>query len=198
MSAIPVDRLRAQLWANAERRGPTECWPWRGRGWATGPGAISVDGRRWKASRVSLSLHTGEWPGRTRCACHTCDNPNCVNPAHLFWGSHTDNMRDASVKGRLSVPRPARAGKPAKARALRFPRRLAAALAAVPADGSVTITDVAERCEWFADHASRINGARDALRELERRGLLTSRRIRHGEVEFSRALSPPQIDGEGK
>jgi hypothetical protein len=40
--------------------------------------------------------------------CHSCDTPLCVNPRHLFAGTASDNMQDASRKGRLAVPRPRR------------------------------------------------------------------------------------------
>lgn len=41
--------------------------------------------------------HTGEWPEVVR---HTCDNPRCINPAHLRSGTQTDNMTDMRERGR--------------------------------------------------------------------------------------------------
>lgn len=48
---------------------------------------------------LSLTIATGEDPNGRDCM-HSCDNPICVNPAHLQWGTRTDNMQDASRKGR--------------------------------------------------------------------------------------------------
>lgn len=47
-----------------------------------------------------LELVTGE-ESDGRFALHSCDNPPCVNPAHLRWGSHADNMTDAADRGRI-------------------------------------------------------------------------------------------------
>lgn len=52
------------------------------------------------AHRFSLSLKIGRPLKSNELACHKCDNPSCVNPNHLFIGTHTDNMKDRSEKGR--------------------------------------------------------------------------------------------------
>lgn len=89
------------FWLRVERRGPSECWPWKGRVMKArrGYGRLTFDGRMIGAHRMALSLTTGgDCPGLF--ACHRCDNPVCCNPAHLFWGTHQDNMDDCAAKGR--------------------------------------------------------------------------------------------------
>jgi len=82
-------------------RGPTaECWNWGGGRFSTGYGAFYLHGQNLGAHRVSLALHLKVALDDIGVACHTCDNPPCVNPHHLFNGSFRDNLLDAISKGR--------------------------------------------------------------------------------------------------
>lgn len=92
-------RVAPRFWAKVDRRGPHDCWPWRGQRNAAGYGKIMVDGRWFIASRVSYALSTNEEPGQL-AVCHECDNPCCVNPAHLWLGSVQENNLDKCRKGR--------------------------------------------------------------------------------------------------
>jgi len=87
-----------RFWSKVDRRGPDECWLWQGC-MTRGYGQFWVDGRMRNAHRVSFELTSGPIPDGM-FVCHRCDNPRCVNSAHLFLGTHADNMRD-SEKRRL-------------------------------------------------------------------------------------------------
>lgn len=86
------------------------CWLWTGRiirGY--GHGQFSWCGRSAVASRVAWELFMGEEPGEL-LVCHHCDNPRCVNPAHLFLGTAADNSADMIKKGRGKQPKLPRDG----------------------------------------------------------------------------------------
>lgn len=76
----------------------TGCWEWIGAKNKTGYGVVTVDGKRTSAHRIAWVLWHNEPIPSGKHICHTCDNRACVNPAHLFTGSHKDNMQDMSQK----------------------------------------------------------------------------------------------------
>lgn len=89
------------FWARVDRSaGPTACWPWRASLDTRGYGHLWWKGRLQIASRVAIEVDRGFPLERGECALHRCDNPICVNPAHLFVGTKGDNNRDAFAKGR--------------------------------------------------------------------------------------------------
>lgn len=94
----PVEvRLKARL-LNMDV--PGECWVWTGFTNESGYGLIGLPGSRIAFThRVAYALHHNTDPGPL-LVCHTCDNPPCCNPAHLFTGSQVDNMADMARKGR--------------------------------------------------------------------------------------------------
>ncbi len=82
------------------------CWLWKAskdkNGYGIFKGALAGVTFT-KAHRFSYAMHTGDLLVNMQ-ALHTCDNPSCVNPDHLFSGTNADNMRDKVQKGRSRAP----------------------------------------------------------------------------------------------
>ena len=93
-----------RFWQNLTRDSRTGCWPWQAGKFHKGYGAFAYAGHRpGYAHRFSYLLHHGEIP-EGALVLHRCDNPPCVNPAHLRLGTARDNTRDSVAKGRWMSP----------------------------------------------------------------------------------------------
>ena len=109
--------LSAKFWPNVGPPNKDGCWPWLGARCRYGYGRVWIGhrGQAWGlpqragAHRLAWVLFRGEAPPAL-CVCHSCDNPSCVNPFHLWLGTQADNMQDCSRKGRL-VAIPPHSGK---------------------------------------------------------------------------------------
>ena len=94
--------LRARFWSKVNILGADDCWEWQAHRKGNGYGQFTLrKGVFLTASRVSLAL-SGVVLGPELVACHTCDNPPCVNPNHLFAGTQRDNGNDCVQKGRAN------------------------------------------------------------------------------------------------
>lgn len=106
---------------------------------AHGYGHVRHEGKVVRAHRLAYAQANGlsldDIAGRI--VRHTCDNPACINPAHLVLGTHTDNMRDMAERGRNRQPKGSRNAKAklTEAEAAEIRRR------AVTGESSATIAD---------------------------------------------------------
>jgi hypothetical protein len=96
-SILPLtERLFAKLDMSG---GPDACWEWQGSRDKGGYGKIGNDHRILGTHRVAYEIANGPIPDGL-FVLHTCDNPPCCNPRHLFLGTHLVNMLDMLTKGR--------------------------------------------------------------------------------------------------
>lgn len=90
-----------KFWARVDTAG--ECWTWTAGRSKQGYGWFSCQAVRWAAHRFSWVLHFGPIPPGIDVL-HSCDNPPCVRPDHLFLGTDADNAADKESKGRGNHP----------------------------------------------------------------------------------------------
>lgn len=96
------ERTKERFWSKVRRGEPDECWEWQASKLSDGYGQfwLASKGCCVPAHRVAYRIERGVWPNIT---CHTCDNPACVNPRHLYSGTYQTNANDRKLRGRKPV-----------------------------------------------------------------------------------------------
>ncbi len=100
---LGIKSLSERFWTKVDKSDPLGCWIWLGGRAGTGNYGVIWDGRQKRAHRASWEMVNGPIPIGFQI-CHHCDNPSCVNPAHLFCGTRSDNANDSVSKGRWNRP----------------------------------------------------------------------------------------------
>ena len=94
---------RERFWNNVKRGDKNDCWLWLGGKTKSGYGQCYFEKKVQRAHRVAWMLSKSIVPIPSGMGVlHTCDNPACVNPLHLFLGTQKDNMQDCKSKGRMN------------------------------------------------------------------------------------------------
>ena len=94
--------IEERFWKYVQKT--NSCWLWTGAMDANGYGTIRIKKKTHRSHVLSWSMKNGLLlPPKGMCVCHTCDNPSCVNPDHLFIGTRKDNTHDMVLKKRMRV-----------------------------------------------------------------------------------------------
>jgi hypothetical protein len=103
MAGVVQRSVRERWEAKVSPEPNSGCWIWIGALDGHGYGQLRIAGKNVLATHVALKLAERPRPFPAAVARHKCDNPSCVNSAHLEWGTQQDNMRDAAQRGRANL-----------------------------------------------------------------------------------------------
>lgn len=145
--------LPPAFWDRCVVAGPQDCWPWRfsrnRKGYGVSGTHAAISGGSRLAPRIAWALANEQVIPAGMLVLHRCDNPPCVNPAHLFLGTHADNSADMAAKGRSPVTANERSGR------LRYMNEQVAEMRSLRACGQ-TVQAIADRFGMNPAVASRI------------------------------------------
>ena len=98
-----------RFWAKVEVLGDDQCWNWKNQKNKKGYGLFNFSrgNETTLAHRIAFKIANGYLPN-DRFVCHSCDNPSCCNPSHLWLGTPKDNTVDMMEKGRWKPADPIR------------------------------------------------------------------------------------------
>ncbi|HNZ67149.1 MAG TPA: HNH endonuclease signature motif containing protein [Planctomycetota bacterium] len=97
-----TDKNIKNFWKKVDKKGEDECWEWTACKNKYNYGQFQINYKMYLSHRISWILENGDIP-ENYCICHSCDNPLCCNPNHLFLGTHKDNIADRDKKGRQAI-----------------------------------------------------------------------------------------------
>ena len=132
------EKSQRLFWEKVDKSG--ECWVWTASRDAKGYGCFGVAGKIKRTHRLSFLMHNGEIPSHL-IVCHSCDNPSCVNPDHLWLGTHQDNAIDRERKNRGGRKGP----EGSKAPHAKLTEAIVAQIKAIIAEGKTTHRSIAKQ-----------------------------------------------------
>lgn len=101
LNIFRTSKVQKRFWDKVDKSNQEGCWEWKGAKSPKGYGSFTLSTHAVYAPHVlSLWSHLNEAPTGRFC-CHKCDNPSCVRPDHLWFGTASENTQDALTKGRI-------------------------------------------------------------------------------------------------